>query len=268
MKNKIFIACHKKVDVPSDELYLPVFVGSKGKEDIGFQRDDEGENISHLNPYYCELTGLYWCWKNLDCDYLGLVHYRRYFSFKNEKAKDESEALNKVLKNKEFESLIKDYKIFVPKKRNYYIETIYNHYVHTFEAEQLEIVREIIENKYHKYLNIYDQFMNQKKAYMFNMAIMPKNLFDDYCAWVFDILNDLFQKRGTENMTNFEQRYPGRISELLFNVWLLEKIENKEIDEKEIKELPYLYIGKIDWPRKIKSFLAAKFLGKKYDRSF
>ena len=78
MKNiKLIIATHKEFQMPQNkELYLPIQVGSEGKDDLGYQRDNTGENISLLNPYYCELTGLYWAWKNLDCDYLGLVHYR------------------------------------------------------------------------------------------------------------------------------------------------------------------------------------------------
>ena len=77
---KVIVATHKKYYMPNDKLYLPVQVGASGKNSIGYQRDDEGENISEKNPYYCELTGLYWAWKNLDVEYIGLCHYRRYFT--------------------------------------------------------------------------------------------------------------------------------------------------------------------------------------------
>ena len=71
---KIVIAAHKPYVMPEDKIYLPVQVGSEGKQNIGFQRDNEGDNISEKNPSFCELTGLYWAWKNLDADYIGLAH--------------------------------------------------------------------------------------------------------------------------------------------------------------------------------------------------
>ena len=80
MKNiKIIVATHKKYQMPDDEMYLPVQVGSELNDNLGYQKDNDGENISKKNPYYCELTGLYWAWKNLDADYIGLCHYRRIF---------------------------------------------------------------------------------------------------------------------------------------------------------------------------------------------
>ena len=83
---KIIVATHKKYEMPQDAMYLPLHVGAEGKTDqngnpldLGYQKDNTGENISNKNAAYCELTGLYWAWKNLDTDYTGLAHYRRHF---------------------------------------------------------------------------------------------------------------------------------------------------------------------------------------------
>ena len=82
MDVKVIIATHKKYDMPKDEMYVPLHVGREGKDDLGYVGDNTGDNISIKNPKFCELTGLYWAWKNLDAEYLGLAHYRRHFTLK------------------------------------------------------------------------------------------------------------------------------------------------------------------------------------------
>ena len=83
---KIIVCCHKQDIMANQEPYFPVHVG-KALSDakLGIQPDDEGKNISAKNRSYCELTGLYWAWKNLkNVDVVGLCHYRRYFDFHNQ----------------------------------------------------------------------------------------------------------------------------------------------------------------------------------------
>ena len=75
MDIKILVATHKAYWMPEDDVYLPLHVGREGKQDLGFVGDNIGDNISLKNPNFCELTGLYWAWKNLQCDYIGLCHY-------------------------------------------------------------------------------------------------------------------------------------------------------------------------------------------------
>lgn len=266
MGNKvtIIIAAHKKYRMPTDAMYLPVQVGAEGKEDIGYQRDNEGENISNLNPYFCELTGLYWAWKNLDSDYIGLAHYRRHFCG-NPRIKDVWES---VLTYNDIKDDLGKIKVFVPSKRRYWIETLYSHYEHTHHIFQLIETRKVIEEKCPEYLDSFDVTCNRKWGYMFNMMIMEKALLSDYCAWLYDILIELRNRLGEEGLTPFHSRYYGRISEIIFNAWLDEKIKSGVLKKEEIKEIPLVHIEKINWWKKGTAFLEAKFMGKKYSGSF
>ena len=144
MKVKIIIATHKKYQMPVDEIYLPLHVGAEGKKDndgnpldLGYTKDNTGDNISDLNASFCELTGLYWAWKNIDSDYVGLAHYRRHFCFK----KKSKNAFDNVLKYSELEPFLRQVKVFTPNKRRYYIESLYSHYAHTHYASQLDETR-------------------------------------------------------------------------------------------------------------------------------
>ena len=268
MKPVVFIACHKKSEVPSDPLYLPLHVGAAGKEDIGYTRDDTGENISVKNPLYCELTGLYWCWKNLDGDHLGLSHYRRYFTLKSRSQQKKQGKLACVLSLQECEELLSKYRVIVPKKRNYYIDTVYNHYSNTFDGHQLDETRNILQERCKEYVPAFDRLMKSKKAYIFNMFIMDRELVDNYCTWLFPILEELETRIDTSKMTAFEKRYIGRVSERLFNVWLDTMISTGVIRHEEVKEIPYLYLGEVNCWKKGTSFLMAKLFHKKYEKSF
>lgn len=264
----VIIATHKKYQMPEDELYLPVHVGAKGKASIDdYQRDDEGENISELNPYFCELTGLYWAWKNLKSDYIGLAHYRRHFSFRiHDKSK-----WNAVLKKSDIDNDLGNIKVFTPTKRHYYIETLYSHYAHTHYASQLDETRKVIEDRYPDYLNSFDKAVKQRWGYMFNMMIMERGQLDSYCSWLFDILFELRKRIGKDaenSLDNFQGRFYGRISEIIFNVWLIEQKKNGKINSAEIKEIPLIHLEKINWWKKGGAFLKAKFKGQKYNGSF
>jgi hypothetical protein len=258
MNIKILIAAHKQCDLPKDNVYLPVQVGKALHPDLvleGYQPDNEGENISDKNANFCELTAIYWGWKNVDADYVGLVHYRRYLGVRKDKDK-----LLSVLTREETEKLCGRYDIILPKKRRYYIETIWSHYKHTHDISHLEKTRAIIEQYSPEYLKAYDIVMNRTWAHMFNMFIMKKELMNDYCSWMFPILFELEKQVDLKGLSIFDARLFGRVSEFLLDVWILKK----NIPYKEVK---MIQIGDENWPLKIKSFLMAKFFGRKYSQS-
>ena len=259
---KIIVATHKSFEMPKNkELYLPVHVGCKGKDDLGYQGDNTGENISQLNPYYCELTGLYWAWKNLDCDYLGLVHYRRYFTKKSQSYKENLKIDEVILNQEEIEFLLRKGDIIVPKKRKYYIETLYSHYAHTLDASHLDLARKVIEKQHPEYLDSFDKVMKQRSGYMFNMFIMKKELANNYFEWLFPILDSMYECMDLSDLTPFEARLFGRVSELLFNVWLAK-------NNLTPTEAHFMYMENVNLFKKGLSFLQAKFFKKKYKESF
>lgn len=257
MKVSVIIATHKKYGMPKYKYYMPLHVGKEGKDDLGYKGDNTGNNISKKNPNYCELTGLYWAWKNLKSDYIGLAHYRRHFKG-NTKSKNKFE---QVLSDKEINELLRKNDIILPKKRNYYIENLYSHYEHTLHIETLDITGEIIKEKYPKYLKEFDLLKTRTSAHMFNMFIMKKEIMDEYCKWLFDILFELENRIDTSKYDSFHARFYGRVSELLLDVWL-------NTNGYKYTEVPVMSMEKVNWWKKGTSFLKAKFLGKKYDKSF
>ena len=151
--------------------------------------------------------------------------------------------------------------VIVPKKRKYYIETLYSHYAHTLDGSHLDLARKMIEEKNPEYLASFDKVMKQRSGYMFNMFIMKKELADDYFTWLFPILGSMYECMDLSDSTPFEARLFGRVSELLFNVWLVK-------NNLTPTEAHFMYMEKVNLLKKGLSFLQAKFLGKKYGKSF
>ncbi|MDM0818954.1 DUF4422 domain-containing protein [Clostridium perfringens] len=261
MEIKVLVATHKKYLMPSYKCYIPVHVGKKGKESIGYIGDDTGVNISEKNPYFCELTGMYWGIKNLKCDYIGLVHYRRHFAESGLGHIFSKDKFNYILSESSMKSIFKDYDIILPKKRCYYIENLYDHYSHTHYSIHLDETRNIIAEYHSDYLNTFDHIMQRKSAHMFNMFIMKKSLANEYCDWIFSILHELEKRININEYDPFQARLFGRISELLLNVWI-------EKNNFKYKEVPYMHMERVDWLKKGKAFLNAKFNGVKFTGSF
>ncbi len=258
---KVIIATHKKYEMPSDEMYLPVHVGAEGKQDLGYTKDNTGDNISLKNPYFCELTGLYWAWKNLNNDYIGLAHYRRHFTDKLFRSKNLSKNISNAVSKSKVDKMFDSVDVILPKKRNYYIDNLYDHYKHTMYVEPLDETRKIIEEKYPEYLKEFDKLHKRTSAHMFNMFIMKKDILNSYCDWLFDILFELDKRIDDSKYDQFHARFYGRVSELLLDVYL-------NTNNIRYKELKVVDIENINWFNKIKSFLKAKFKGDKYGKSF
>lgn len=255
MNIKILVATHKPYRMPADRnLYLPIFVGKEFNniDDDQFIGDNSGDNISEKNKNYNELTALYWAWKNLNVNYIGLVHYRRHFK----SASKFKKKFDKLITMSEIENILKDYDMILPIKRNYYIETTYSQYVHAHYEKDLLRTRDIIELMYPEYTDSFDSSMKKKSSHRFNMFIMKKKDFDDYAEWLFNILFELESVTDISEYDAYQSRIYGFISERLFDVWL-----NKQ--SLTYKEVPVMHMEHQNWLIKGTSFIKRKIAGGK-----
>jgi len=238
--------------MPKDKkLYLPVLVGASKnfRNGIKYQRDDDGDNISFKNPNYNELTAVYWAWKNLkNVDAVGLVHYRRIFKEKRFVGRKLGNVLKKETVEKKFEKC----DVLLPRKRRYYIETNFSHYVHAHHKEPLVMARSVINDIYPEYLDAFDLVMNRKSAHMFNMFVMKRLSFEKYSKWLFDVLFELEKRIDIESYSVQEARVFGYVSELLMDVWI-------EKNQVVYSEIDWIQLGNRQLLKKMYFFLVRKF---------
>ncbi len=236
MDIKIFVACDKNSYVPDNPFLFPIQVGSALSKQryVNMLHDDVGDNISRKNRSYCELTALYWMWKNQDCDYYGLFHYRRYMCF-NESLKDD-DTLGNVLcdtlneSNLEklgitsdlMESYISAHDAIVVRPRKILaVDSVYKEYgePYTQHIEDLDVVIDIIHEKYPMFDESVNEYLHQRYAYDCNMLIMKKDIFQNYCEWLFSILEEAEDRINTINYGIQEYRVFGYLAERLCGIY-------------------------------------------------
>lgn len=237
---KLLICYHKPDTLLKDEILTPIHLGrALAKKQMApddpklkwllenMIGDDTGDNISELNRSYNELTSLYWAWKNYDKlgdpDFIGLMHYRRHFVLNEGEIKVYEipdmnsehyfDALNyspeKLLK--ELEDC--DFACHLGK-----VNGIYKHYLANHRIEDMELALQILKKKYPKYSKLAAEYMKQDVGNFCNMFIFPKEMFFEYCEFIFGILEEFRKKTDISEKRFF-------ISERLTGIFIYEKIK-------------------------------------------
>lgn len=174
------------------------------REKFLIDQPHEGDNIDFLNPWYCELTGLYYLWKHVDDDIVGLEHYRRYFA--NEK--------NQILSENEIREILKEHDVIV-------CETLLkNVALKQFEESEGKPSRvnlfSIMYNSPSDLTKIIKQRLFIKSLISNNMFICKKELINEYCEYFFDVIKDI-------KLNDTNKRIIGFLSEYIFGSWLIFK---------------------------------------------
>ncbi len=168
----------------------------------GIMIDCVGENISIKNRQYCELTALYWIWKNALEDYVGLSHYRRHFILPN--GWQDIVISNKI-----------DVILPVP---TYVWPSIDENYKERHDPYDWNYLLEYLQKKSVEDYNIASKVFSQNLYVPCNMFIMRKEIVNELCTWMFPIL-DAIVEHGGEKADPYFNRYPGFISERLLTLF-------------------------------------------------
>ena len=246
---QILVACHKPSELPDNPLFLPVHVGAKlSSANLGIQRDDQGTNISEKNPNYCELTAIYWAWKNLDADYYGLFHYRRFYSFSDDTfdTGDDGHMMVRVpslssdvfkkyglLDEDGMRARIEPYDLVVhesrdvrklPTPKDKYSKTLDEHYrLHdgtiTLNSD-IDAMMAVIDTSFASYAESARAYM-QGNAYLgYNMFIMKKELFHEMNTFVFGVLERVDPQLDLTQRSQNGRRIHGYLAELLTSMFI------------------------------------------------
>jgi len=227
---------------------VPIQVG-QGEDIAGIEhRDNTATNIAEKNSSFCELTALYWMWKAAPSSltHIGLLHYRRFFDFSVAGRSDRAIELdcwgvhNEPAFTHDFQeryglchericSTCLDYDIIVPTQwdvRDAGFASLREHYrlsPHHNNSDLSACESVLIEN-YPDMADVWFRVMQASHGYFNNMFVLRKDLFSDYCGWLFPLLEKIELRVPLDAYSTQAKRVMGYLSERLFNVWLADRL--------------------------------------------
>ncbi len=236
---KLYVCCHEPVRVASHPLLCPLQVGAAlaGERFPGFAHDDEGENISAQNRAYCELTGQYWAWKNVQADWYGFFHYRRYL-YPDVQAKRpyiirREPDLDKLGYDR-FAGLTERYDMILPQGEDMHV-SVREHYTRYHRASDLALAEELVRTMHPEMSEAMERYFSGTAQYFGNIFIMHRDVFHDYCAWLFPLLEAF-----DEEVSDPQPRVDGYIGERLLGVYA--EYRRKELRTLELPRV-HFYTG-------------------------
>ena len=237
----IYIAYHKMGQFVQSSCLYPIHVGKTlATESLPIPGDDSGLSISGKNKTFCELTAVYWAWKNDQVsDYIGLMHYRRFLDLSTSTDRNVSpcgtvdfpqitDALisDLGLTRQNIERYTSQYDVILPAPwdvRGQGFSCLYDEYAAAADhfGKDLDAAEAIIRQLHPDYIESYMRVVKQGSAgYFTNMFIMRRAIFSDYCDWLFSILFALEIAIDTSSYTPSGQRVFGYIAERLCGVYI------------------------------------------------
>lgn len=260
-KIKLFVSYKDKHKIIKSSIISPIQTGRAIADEVFDEMigDDTGDNISVLNNRFCETTGIYWVWKNYEKienpDYIGFMHYRRHFLFGDDnyvpnycglvKYSDLNEDyLKNNLDDEKIKKLVEQYDVIIPKRIENEIDNgvrnNYQQYKHFHNISDLDKALSLLVEKHPDYKEYVEEYKKSNYAYFLDMFIMKKNIFLEYCNWLFPLLFEL-RYIILPSSDSYQNRAIGFISERLTDIFFRKLYREKY----KIKELTVSFIEDI-----------------------
>ena len=255
ISQKIFIAVcqHKPAPQVKTQFLVPVHVG-KALSSLNIEGtigDNSGLNISAKNGSWCELTAMYWMRHNVDAEYYGLMHYRRLLDFSENGKGGSFEYINSSEYKKfgwddeRILAICSSYDIVTaptcgvhPVGAAHIPMTNYEVYAHQHFSKDMDVVESIIKTHYPKIYPFMIQAMTSRSCFFGNITIMKKGLFNEYCDWLFDVIEKAEETIDISQYDFYQKRIWGFIAERLTNAYVAYA---KAMHEAKVKELPSVF---------------------------
>lgn len=234
MEIKIAVACHKDVpDFDMGRALFPVQAGAlNASRDFGIARDDEREHISNKNPYYSELSVMYWLWKNINSEVKGLFHYRRFLNLLGTETQfcqfGEDFTKRFGLEEERIAALMKEYDVilpfFVPENIKDTTPSVYDYYAKAHYRNDMDVMLAVIAEKYPEMAPTAEMMLKEKKqSFCANVLIAKEKLFDAYAEWLFDVLFEVEKRIGGEVLArdSYQKRVYGFLSERCLGIYMM-----------------------------------------------
>ncbi len=233
------------------DILCPVQVGCALKKDLydDMYHDNDGENISAHNPKYCELSAVYWGWKNQDKlgnpDYVGLMHDRRHFLFN----------ANLPIPNKQVtwmpHSPVYMFPPVCPAYLTYLTDDVIRSYFPKYDimilkpydvkyrlgekgnmrerflrseamsADIFEVWVKTVKELFPDYTDELTTFVNGHIEHLCSMSVMRKDLYEQYCHFTFTALKAVDEQIDSSQFSAPKKRFLGYLGEFMLSLFVM-----------------------------------------------
>lgn len=226
---------HKPGPLPVSSAFVNIQAGrALSTQRLDMPGDDTGDNISDLNWSFSEMSAVYWYWKNRPhAELVGICHYRRFFNpwpygrtgkftvgRTDSARRTVPESLRGLLTSplavRRVQEAATGVEALVPRPLAYDNMSAADYFVSQHGQSAWDTLAGVMDDRGEDL----SELETARAFFCWNMMVVPRDRFDEYCGWIFPILLD-FHERFDYPDDPYERRMAGFVAERLTSMFLM-----------------------------------------------